>query len=71
MAGMNTVWSLGPADCGVVPVLVRISISYRSILCHHAPGDGPGTGGGAVTETPVAFLCSVRSDEKVSHGGSQ
>jgi hypothetical protein len=67
MAGMNTVWSLGPADCVVVS-LVRILIIYRPILCHHAPGDGPGTGGGAATGTPVAFACS---DEKVSHGGSQ
>jgi hypothetical protein len=47
----------------------RFLISYRLILCHHAPGDWPVAGGRrAAMETTAAF---ARFDEKVSHGGSQ
>jgi hypothetical protein len=61
----------------------RNSISYRPILCHHAPGAGLAAGGGhaarpapasrasgvAAMETTTAAF--VRFDQKVSHGGSQ
>jgi len=59
----------------------RFLIIYRSILCHHAPGDWLVAGGQraagsaasrasgvAAMETTAAF---ARFDEKVSHGGSQ
>jgi hypothetical protein len=59
----------------------RFLISYRPILCHHAPGDGLAVGGQPAAgpaapittrvvamETTAAFVCF---DEKVSHGGSQ
>jgi hypothetical protein len=45
----------------------RFLISYRPILCHHAPGDWS-VAGGRRAETTAAF---ARFDEKVSHGGSQ
>jgi hypothetical protein len=59
-----------------------ILISYRPILCHHAPGAGLVAGGRraarpapassvsrvAAMETMAAF---AHFDKKVSHGGSQ